>query len=113
MKIQEMMFVGIKGSVLALDRDSGEQAWVAKVGSDFVTVTVEGEKIFAACLGEIFCLDAFSGNRLWHNPLKGYGTGLATMAFSGASGSAGTVLAEKARQDQAASCAATNVAVMG
>ena len=107
MKIQDLVFVGIKGSVLALHRDTGEQIWLAKIGGDFVNVTVEGDKIFASCQGEIFCLDPLNGKRLWHNPLKGYGIGLATMAFSGASsGSRATALAQKARQDQAAAASA-------
>ena len=106
MKTQELMFVGIKGAVLALYRNSGQQAWVAKVGGDFVNVAVEDGKVFAAAQGEIFCLDPLSGNRLWHNPLKGYGLGLATMAFGGSSSAA--VLAQKAHEDQqAASSAAT------
>jgi outer membrane protein assembly factor BamB len=30
--------------------------------------------------GEIFCLDPLTGKVLWHNPLKGFGTGLASIA---------------------------------
>jgi outer membrane protein assembly factor BamB len=107
MKTQELMFVGIKGCVVALRRDSGEQAWVAKVAGGFVNVTVESGKVFAAAQGEIFCLDPLTGRQLWHNPLKGYGTGLATMAFSGGSSGTGTaVMAQKISEDEAAAASA-------
>jgi outer membrane protein assembly factor BamB len=115
MRFQDLMFVGIKGSVVALRRDSGAQVWAARIGSDFVNVTVDETRVFAATRGEIFCLDPLNGKILWHNPLKGYGIGLTTMAFGGnASGSSAAVLGQKNRQDQeAASSAAVTVAVVG
>jgi hypothetical protein len=36
--------------------------------------------VLASCCGEIFCLDPLTGHLRWHNPLKGFGTGLATFA---------------------------------
>jgi outer membrane protein assembly factor BamB len=107
MNTQELMFVGIKGSVVALRRDSGEQMWAVKMGGDFVTVAVEDGQVFAAAKGEIFCLDPRNGRQLWRNPLKGFGIGLATMAFSGGSSGMGmAALAEKARQDEQAAASA-------
>jgi len=107
MKIEDLVFVGIGGRVVALYRDSGQQAWLTKLGSDFVNVTVQGGRIYAAASGEIFCLDPLTGQPLWHNPLKGYGLGLVTIAFEGhSSGPPTAALAERARQDQAAAGAA-------
>src|SRR5262245_55640673 len=83
MKTEDLIFVGIGGRVLALYRNSGQQAWMTKVGSDFVNVVMQDEKLYAAAGGEIFCLNPFTGELLWHNPLKGYGVGLVTMAFAG------------------------------
>jgi len=81
MKTSELIFVGIKGSVIALDRSSGRQAWATSLkGMDFVNVILDDGKVLATCCGEIFCLEATSGRALWHNPLKGFGRGLATMA---------------------------------
>ena len=96
---------------MALYRNSGQQAWVTKrvtkIGSDFVNVTMQDERLYAAAGGEVFCLDPFTGELLWHNPLRGYGVGLVTMAFAGnSSGSATAALAEKIRQSQAAAAAA-------
>lgn len=107
------MFVGIKGSVLALYRSSGEIVWSTKVGNDFVNVVVESEKVYASSQGEVICLDPFNGQELWRNKLKGYGWGLATIAFDGnPSGSAATIMSEKRRRDeQSSSSAAAGSAV--
>jgi len=108
MKISELVFVGIGRSVVALNRATGEQVWATRLkGYDFVNVVLDGGKIFASTCGEIFCLDPFTGDVLWHNPLKGFGTGLATIATEADSGSRPTaMLAEKQRRDQAAASTA-------
>jgi len=63
---------------------------------------LDGGRVFATCCGEIFCLDPLAGEVLWHNPLKGFGIGLATIATEAGAGSGlTTVLAEKQRRDQA------------
>jgi outer membrane protein assembly factor BamB len=112
MKISELVFIGIKGSVVALNRVTGEQVWTTRLkGSDFVNVVVVGEEVFAATYGEVYCLDPLKGQRLWHNQLKGLGLGLATIATSAGGGSGpAAVMAEKWRRDQEAS--ASNATVM-
>jgi len=55
----------------------------------------------------MFCLDPLKGDVLWHNRLKGFGTGLATIATETGAGSGwSAVLAEKHRRDQAAASTA-------
>ncbi len=49
-------------------------------GSDFVNVVVDDGVTLANCQGEVFCLDPLTGDGLWHNPLKGLGTRMATIA---------------------------------
>ena len=103
MKISDLVFVGIGKSVVALNRATGEQVWATRLkGYDFVNVVLDGGKIFASTCGEIFCLDPFTGDVLWHNPLKGFGTGLASIATdNGAKSGLAAVVAENQRQDQA------------
>ncbi len=116
MKATELIFIGIKGSVVALERATGQQVWATHLkGSDFVNVVVENEAVLASCYGEIFCLDPLTGNGLWHNPLKGFGTGLATIAAgSDAAGSHTPALAEKRlREAQAAAAAASTTVASG
>ncbi len=115
MKSSELVFIGIKGSVIALNRAKGQQVWATHLkGSDFVNVVLQDGAVLASCHGEIFCLDPLTGNGLWHNPLKGFGTGLATIATEQNMGSGNApVLAEKRRRDEeaAASSAAASSAV--
>ena len=112
MKGSDLVFVGIKGSVVALNRATGQQVWATRLkGSDFVSVAVQQGMLLASCYGEIFCLDPLTGNALWHNRLKGFGVGLATIAteYSGGSSNA-PVLAEKRRRDEEAAASAAVVA---
>ncbi len=105
MKTSELLFIGIKGSVVALNRATGEQVWATHLkGYDFVNVLVEEGRVFASAYGELFCLDPLTGDASWHNQLKGYGLGLATMATEHNPGRAVTaVMMEKRRRDEAAS----------
>ena len=112
MKTSDSVFIGIKGSVVALNRATGQQVWATHLkGSDFVNVVVQDGTVLASCYGEIFCLDPFTGNACWHNPLKGFGLGLATIASEHDPGTGNAlVLAEKHRRDAAASAAAASAA---
>jgi hypothetical protein len=104
MKISNLAFIGIKGSVIALDNATGEQVWIRQLrGSNFVNVVLQNEFILASCDGEIFCLDPFTGDMRWHNPLKGFGLGLASIATDCTPGGGlSPVMAEKRRRDEQA-----------
>lgn len=108
MKTSDLVFIGIQGSVVALNRATGEQVWATHLkGSDFVNVVVEVGRVFATAYGELFCLDPLTGNALWHNRLKSFGTGLATIATEANAQRELPVMAEKNRRDtEAASSAA-------
>jgi outer membrane protein assembly factor BamB len=114
MKTLDLVFIGIKGSVVALDRATGQQVWATHLkGSDFVNVVVREEAVLASCCGEIFCLDPITGNALWHNRLKGFGTGLATIATEqNLESGAPPVMAEKRRRDEGAAAASVAAASM-
>ena len=80
-RVNDIVFVGIKGTVLALHRSTGREIWRTKLKSNcFVNLVQEGDRILASTRGEVFCLDARSGRVLWNNPLKGMGFGLVTFA---------------------------------
>jgi outer membrane protein assembly factor BamB len=102
---REMVYIGIKGTVVALDSMTGDEVWRRELtGSNFVTVTQDETNVYAAANGEIFCMDKMTGTPRWHNPLKGLGTGLVSIALTTYS-SSGDIppLAEKHREDEAAS----------
>ena len=71
-----------------------------------MNVIIDGNNLFATTRGEIYCLDPQGGGIRWHNPLKGYGLGLVTIA---ADGVAPNTAASMLKRD--AACAGT-VAIM-
>jgi outer membrane protein assembly factor BamB len=93
-----LLYVGIKGTVLALRKDDGEVAWTTRLrrGSSFVPIVEDGDRIYAVSGGEVSCLDSTSGDLLWHNSMKGLGTGYAALAGGGFP-TAGAALEEAAR----------------
>jgi outer membrane protein assembly factor BamB len=79
--VKSLIYLGIKGSVVALDRRTGVEYWrTALKGGDFVNVVYDHQAVYATARGEIFCLDPAIGSIRWHNPLKGMGWGMITIA---------------------------------
>lgn len=100
-----LLVAGVKGTVLAINRTTGEEVWRTPLkGSDFVNLVIDNENIYASTKGEIFCLNAATGELRWHNKLSGLGFGLVTIATP----SAGLIapISEKRRREQAAVAAA-------
>ena len=92
------IFIGGRGTVLAIDRTSGQEVWRSRLkGRDFVNVVLNGGDLYAATRGELYCLDVAAGNVRWHVPLKGLGGGLVTIA-----GNQQTVALRARRQKQQA-----------
>jgi outer membrane protein assembly factor BamB len=98
----------------SLNRVNGEEVWTARLkGFDFVNVVLDGNRLLASYCGEIYCLNLLTGNVLWHNPLKGHGTGLATIATEQHPGKDNAaVMSGKRRRNEAASASAATVAMM-
>jgi outer membrane protein assembly factor BamB len=101
-----VVFVGLRGAVVAVDRDSGKSIWESNLkGSDFVTVTLQDGDLFAASRGRVYRLDPASGAILWVNELAGLGWGIVSIA--GASQTAGPA---ETRRRQAAAASTTAAA---
>jgi outer membrane protein assembly factor BamB len=112
MNTSDLIYIGIKGTVVALDRATGQQVWATHLkGYDFVNVVLHDGAVLATCYGEVFCLDPLTGDALWHNPLKGFGLGLATIAAerNPQEGNRVVLAAEQKRKQAAATAAAANV----
>lgn len=110
----KVIYVGVKGSVMALDSATGQQLWAAELkGTDFVNVILDGANLFATTRGEIFCLDPQSGGIRWHNPLRGYGWGLITIAGDGIGQNVTAITAEKRRRDEQQAASASSSASAG
>src|SRR5437879_12152052 len=75
------IYIGLKGAVLALDRDSGQIVWRTELkGIDFVNVVLQNGDLFAASRGELYRLNPATGDIIWRNTLSGLGWGIVTMA---------------------------------
>lgn len=102
-----LVYVGISGTVVALDRGTGQEIWRTELkGSDFVNVALQDADLYATAKGELFCLDPASGKIRWQNSLKGLGRGLITIATPG--GQQSVVMREKQQRDEAAAAAAAS-----
>ncbi|HWD94194.1 MAG TPA: PQQ-binding-like beta-propeller repeat protein [Verrucomicrobiae bacterium] len=105
----KLIYLGVKGVVMAINPATGQSVWeTALKGAEFVNVILDGENLFATTRGEIFCLDPLGGGIRWHNPLKGYGLGLITIAGDGIAPNASVITAEKRRRDQQQAAAASS-----
>jgi outer membrane protein assembly factor BamB len=94
-KHQDFVYVGIKGHVVALHPETGHTVWTVQLpkGMTFVPILRDGKHLYAASGGEITCLDARSGEVLWHNPLKGLGRGFASFSSDGSIHAAAAAIA--------------------
>jgi len=103
------IFVGTNGQVAAVEKSTGQTLWKTKIkggfitpGTSFVTLLVDGDKVFAHTSGELFCLDAASGQILWTNDLPQMGYMLGSLATAGAASSPVAEEIHKQRENSAA-----------
>jgi outer membrane protein assembly factor BamB len=83
MTIDQLVFVGLNGYAVALDRDTGDIVWSNdQMHRGYVTLLLDGDRLIVSTNGYIYCLDPLTGRILWHNPLKGYGMGTPTSLVS-------------------------------
>lgn len=98
----KIIYLGIKGSVIALNAATGEPIWTVHLkSSDFVNVILDGDNLYATTQGEIFCLDPQTGEGRWHNKLKGFGLGLVSVAGEGIAVNPSLLQAEEKRRRDA------------
>ncbi|HET6323297.1 MAG TPA: PQQ-binding-like beta-propeller repeat protein [Planctomycetaceae bacterium] len=101
MGIGQLIFVGLNGYALALDRQSGEIVWSNNsMKSGYVTLLLDGDRLIVSTNGYIYCLDPLTGEVLWNNPLRGYGMGAPTSLVSVRGQSSQTMLQHAAQVTQ-------------
>lgn len=92
-----LVFLGFNSYVTALDRDTGEIVWkwVSPEGSsDYVSLLLDGDRLIVSVEGYTYCLNPLSGEQVWANALKGFGTGIPTLVSSRGTSSLGAAAAE-------------------
>ena len=81
--LDQLIFVGLNGYAVALDRDTGEIVWSNdEMKSGYVTLLLDGDRLIVSTNGYLFCLHPLTGEILWRNPMKGYGNGAPTALLS-------------------------------
>ena len=100
--MQDLVIIGIRGHAVALDRATGRTVWRTAPKGTVVNVAIDGNEVFAATKGEMFCLDLRGGSIRWHNKLAGLGLGIVSVAGAAVA----TAAAEAERWRRAAAAAA-------
>jgi len=96
MTIDQLVFVGLNGYAVALNRDTGEIVWSNnELQSGYVTLLLDGDRLIVSTGGYLFCLDPLTGKVLWNNEMKGYGMAAPTALVS-VRGQSSQVLAHQA-----------------
>ena len=81
--IEQLVFVGLNGYVVALDRDTGKIVWSNnELKSGYVTLLLDGDRLVVSTNGYIFCLYPLTGRMIWINRMSGYGSGSPTSLIS-------------------------------
>src|SRR5436305_3179142 len=97
-RIEQLVFVGLNGYALALDRDTGEVVWSnSEMHSGYVTLLLDGDRLIVSTNGYLYCLDPLTGRILWHNRMTGYGVGSPTALASVRGGAPNTVVQQAAK----------------
>jgi len=109
-RIEELLFVGTHGHVVALDQRTGAERWrrsLPRTGYSVVTLLFEEGRLLAASGGHCFALDPATGEIAWHNSLRGLGNSVVCLATARTPANAG---ADPLPQIQAAHDAAAAAA---
>jgi outer membrane protein assembly factor BamB len=101
--LDQLVFVGLNGYAVALDRDTGDIVWSNdQMKSGYVTMLLDGDRLVVSTNGYIFCLHPLTGDILWQNTMKGYGSGAPTSLVSVRGQSLQEVVVQSAALDAAA-----------
>ncbi|MBA3484777.1 MAG: PQQ-binding-like beta-propeller repeat protein [Pirellulales bacterium] len=107
MTVDQLIFIGLNGYALALDRDTGEIVWSNnKMKSGYVTLLLDGDRLSPSTNGYIYCLSPLTGAIQWNNPLKGYGMSAPTALVSVRGASVQLLSQQAAEAAQAAAAGA-------
>lgn len=122
---QDLVFVGGRNQVVALDRFDGSEVWRWKArqgkgfwsslsSPSFVTLALDGDRLVVASAKQVWCLDPVTGAEVWVAENVSFGLGaypvIAGGQSSGQSASAAAGAAAQAAAAAAAGAAAATAA---
>jgi outer membrane protein assembly factor BamB len=113
MSIHDLVFIGFNSRVAALARNTGEIVWEWHCPKPkhhgYVTLLVDRDRLVVSVNGYMYCLDARTGDQVWYNETRGFGTGVASIATT-RSHSAHDLSAKAAEQAARAAAASAGAA---
>ncbi len=99
MGIDQLIFVGLNGWAVALNRDSGEIVWSNdQMRRGDVTMLLDGDRLIVSTNGYLYCLEPLTGRILWEQPLRGYRTGIAALCSVRGKSEDGTISQQHAAE---------------
>ncbi len=105
MNTSNLVYVGFLSRVAALERGTGRIIWEwrATHGNSYLTLLLDRDLLIVSVDGYMYGLEAGTGRQLWFNPMKGYSTGVASIASaSGFAQNPAAVAAAMAEQNSSA-----------
>jgi outer membrane protein assembly factor BamB len=105
----DLLFVAFNGRVLALSRHDGSiiWRWSSPHRGQYITLLPNGDMLFVCSQGYTWALNPATGAELWHQPLKGEGVGIPSLATMRATSSSSSAAAQQQADDTAAASAAS------
>jgi outer membrane protein assembly factor BamB len=106
---KNILVLGVKGSVVAVNKTTGVQLWTTHLkSSQFVSVAADHSHVYAHTHGELFCLQLQTGAHVWQNNLPGLGYGAASLVLPGLPASADPLFEKRRQDDDAATNSVTH-----
>ena len=87
--VDDLVFLGLNGTVAAIEKQTGQIVWSNAINRGFlgsgmfVTLLCDDQRVFAHTNGKIYCLEILTGRLLWSNGLEGYGYGFGSLCLPG------------------------------
>ena len=102
--IEQLVFVGGKGAVVAFDRFDGrevwswqaqaEAGWIAKLGIPaYLSVVLDGDRLIVASPKGVWCLDPVTGGEVWKSEVTAFQRGYPVIAAAAAGAGGGSTAA--------------------
>ena len=90
---QSPLYVGTYRFVAARDPVTGDELWRTKLPKcsmgSLVTIVIKGDRIYAGCGGQAYCLNKQTGELIWHNKLPKMSYYPVMLALEGAAATTG------------------------
>ncbi len=106
----DLLFVAFNGRVVAVHRHDGSIVWEWTEGaaSNYVGLLPDGDMLFVSSRGYTWALDPATGATLWHQPFKGMGIGVPSLATMRGTSSGSSGAAAETERNEAAQRSASN-----